>query len=314
MGSAPRAARSPARCTARASPRWPTPTPRARGAAAARRPGRARSSDPLALIARPGGRRRRRRVLRRDPRGVRARLPRRPASPCCARSRWRRPPRPSLRVVEAEAAVGRRLVQVGFMRRYDPGYERDEGSGSTTARVGAAAARPLRPPQRRRAAELHVGDADHELGRARDRRHRAGCSGEEIVARDRARAALDRAGARRPARPAARAARDRERRAGRRRGVRQRALRLRHPLRARRRDRARCALGRAGRAGLPRRASRPPTGASSTAGSTGVTDGRAERVGRLRGQRGRRRVPRVARLAARAPRSSCSRTTRRSTA
>ena len=28
----------------------------------------------------------------------------------------------SLRVVEAEAALGRRLVHVGFMRRYDPGY------------------------------------------------------------------------------------------------------------------------------------------------------------------------------------------------
>ena len=26
------------------------------------------------------------------------------------------------RVVDAEAAVGRRLVQVGFMRRFDPGY------------------------------------------------------------------------------------------------------------------------------------------------------------------------------------------------
>ncbi len=30
----------------------------------------------------------------------------------------------ALRVVEAEVAVGRRLVQVGFMRRYDPGYVR----------------------------------------------------------------------------------------------------------------------------------------------------------------------------------------------
>ena len=28
----------------------------------------------------------------------------------------------ALRVVEAEAALGRRLVQVGFMRRYDPAY------------------------------------------------------------------------------------------------------------------------------------------------------------------------------------------------
>jgi myo-inositol 2-dehydrogenase/D-chiro-inositol 1-dehydrogenase len=30
----------------------------------------------------------------------------------------------SIRVLDAEVAVGRRLVQVGFMRRYDPGYRR----------------------------------------------------------------------------------------------------------------------------------------------------------------------------------------------
>ena len=29
-----------------------------------------------------------------------------------------------LRVVQAEVALGRRLIQVGYMRRFDPGYQK----------------------------------------------------------------------------------------------------------------------------------------------------------------------------------------------
>ncbi|MFI5425603.1 Gfo/Idh/MocA family protein [Aeromicrobium sp. UC242_57] len=38
----------------------------------------------------------------------------------------------ALSVVEAEVALGRRLLQVGFMRRYDPGFGRDCGAPSPT--------------------------------------------------------------------------------------------------------------------------------------------------------------------------------------
>ena len=128
------------------------------------------------------------------------------------------------------------------MRRFDPAYAAIKAR-ARRGRRGRGPARALRPPQRRRRrAELHVGDADHELGRRTRSTSRAGCSARRSSARRCARRALDQPGARRPARPAARAAGDRERRAGRRRGVRQRRLRLRHPLRARGRDRARCAL------------------------------------------------------------------------
>ena len=38
-----------------------------------------------------------------------------------------------LRVIDAELAAGRRLVSLGFMRRYDPGLRGDQGAASTTA-------------------------------------------------------------------------------------------------------------------------------------------------------------------------------------
>ena len=79
----------------------------------------------------------------------------------------------SLLVAEAEAASGRRLVQVGFMRRFDPAYtalkrELDEGALGKPLLLHCAHRNP------RRAAGLHVGDADHELAHARDRRRSAG--------------------------------------------------------------------------------------------------------------------------------------------
>jgi myo-inositol 2-dehydrogenase / D-chiro-inositol 1-dehydrogenase len=57
----------------------------------------------------------------------------------------------SLRVTEAEAALGRRLVQVGFMRRFDPGYaavkrELDDGKVGDPLLVHCAHRNPRVPP------------------------------------------------------------------------------------------------------------------------------------------------------------------------
>ena len=51
-----------------------------------------------------------------------------------------------LRILEAEMAFGRRLVQVGFMRRYDAGLPRAQGDRGQR-RHRRAAADALRPPQ-----------------------------------------------------------------------------------------------------------------------------------------------------------------------
>lgn len=57
----------------------------------------------------------------------------------------------SLRVVEAEAALGRRLVLVGFMRRFDPGYTAlkarlDAGEVGEALVVHCAHRNPIAPP------------------------------------------------------------------------------------------------------------------------------------------------------------------------
>jgi myo-inositol 2-dehydrogenase / D-chiro-inositol 1-dehydrogenase len=57
----------------------------------------------------------------------------------------------SLRVVEAEAALGRRLVHVGFMRRFDPGYTAlkarlDAGEVGAALVVHCAHRNPIAPP------------------------------------------------------------------------------------------------------------------------------------------------------------------------
>lgn len=57
----------------------------------------------------------------------------------------------SLRVTEAEAALGRRLVQVGFMRRFDPGYaavkrELDDGKVGDPLLVHCVHRNPGVPP------------------------------------------------------------------------------------------------------------------------------------------------------------------------
>src|SRR3954462_11246468 len=108
-----------------------------------------------------------------------------------------------LRVVAAELTAGRRLVHLGFMRRYDPAYadvkERLDGGGGGDvlmvhfAHRNATAPPPATPPHRRRAPQLHVRDADHELRRARDRR-RALAARAVDRGGDGARAALHQAG------------------------------------------------------------------------------------------------------------------------
>jgi myo-inositol 2-dehydrogenase / D-chiro-inositol 1-dehydrogenase len=60
-------------------------------------------------------------------------------------------PEAALRVLEAEAALGRRLVQVGFMRRFDPGYadmkrRLDDGVVGAPVLVHCAHRNPTVPP------------------------------------------------------------------------------------------------------------------------------------------------------------------------
>ena len=189
-----------------------------------------------------------------------------PASRCSARSRW--PPRQEAcrRILDAEAAAGRRLVQVGYMRRYDAGVPRAARGRDRTARIGAAAAHALRPPQPERAGLLPTDESiDHRHRGARDRH------GAVAVRRG------DRGGAGAARRGAAGTAGDLQdplvllletgqRDAGRRRGVGQHPLRLRHPRRGRRRERH----GGAGRAvpvQVRRRRARSPTGCRPTGGS-----------------------------------------------
>jgi len=57
----------------------------------------------------------------------------------------------AMRIVEAEMAAGRRLVQVGFMRRYDPGYNAlkdalDAGQAGTPLLMHCAHRNPSVPP------------------------------------------------------------------------------------------------------------------------------------------------------------------------
>ena len=73
-----------------------------------------------------------------------------------------------LRIMDAEVAAGRRLVQVGFMRRYDAGYLAMKAA-ARRRRPGRAAADALRAPQPVGAAlRLHHRDDHQRLGRARD--------------------------------------------------------------------------------------------------------------------------------------------------
>ena len=74
------------------------------------------------------------------------------------------------RIIDAEVAFGRRLVQVGYMRRYDRGLPGAQGGGGQR-RHRRTADDALHPPQPQRARALHQGHGDH---RHRGARHRHG--------------------------------------------------------------------------------------------------------------------------------------------
>ena len=137
------------------------------------------------------------------------------------------------RIVDAEVAHGKRLVQVGFMRRYDAGYRAAEAGRRQRDR--RAADGPRRAPQPDGARAVRHADGDPRHADPRDRRV-------PLAARRRlrlgagasSRARTSHAHARAQG-PADRPARDREGHPHRRRGLRQLPLRLRHPVPGRRR-------------------------------------------------------------------------------
>jgi len=136
-----------------------------------------------------------------------------------------------LRIIDAEMAYGRRLVQVGFMRRYDAGYHAlkaalDEGRIGAPLMMHCAHRNPSVPPYGFTTEGMITDSAVHEIDLVQ------WLFGEEVVATSILKPQQQ--GRRRPARSADRAARDGQRCAGRRRGVRQRDVWLRHPWRDRR--------------------------------------------------------------------------------
>ena len=113
--------RSPATSRAPRSPRSPT-SDGARAAAAGGELGARAVRDPLELCATGDVDAVRGRVLRRHPRASSCSPACGPAKPVLCEKPLAPTAEASLAVVEAEAALGRRLVQVAFMRRYDLGY------------------------------------------------------------------------------------------------------------------------------------------------------------------------------------------------
>ena len=186
------------------------------------------------------------------------------ASRCSARSRWRPRRRRAGGSSRPRSASGRRLVQVGYMRRYDARVPGAAGGGATAARSAL--------PLMMHCTHRNPSVPGHYTGEIDDQRHRG--------ARDR-HGALDvrrgdrrRPGAhaapqpqrRRAAGPAVAAAGDGRRDPRRRRDLGEHPLRLRHPRRGRLRGRHRRAWAsrpRSGSAGPGRR----PTGCRRTGGS-----------------------------------------------
>ena len=212
-------------------------------------------------------------------------------------------PRRASRVAEAEAAAGRRLVQVGFMRRYDPGYlavksELDAGaSASRCSSTARTATRACRRPTRPR--------CFHELGAPTRSTSMRWLLGRGDRRRDRARPALDG--------PARRGCATRSSSCWRRRAACSSTSRC-SPTPATATtsaarwwaSRARCRCPVAVAPTLRGALRRTPTATSCRTGSTRVAGGgadRAERVGRLRGGRGRRRLRALASPARRLARS-----------
>ena len=173
------------------------------------------------------------------------------------------------RIIDAEVEAGRRLVQVGFMRRYDAAYRAmkqvvDSGDIGSPLLVHSRHRNPSVPEHYTR--EMAITDtAVHDFDTVR------WLLGEELVVGHRADAAAQQA-RRRPAGPADDAVRDGVGCARRRGDVGEHPLRLRHPRRGRRggRDggagRLVAGAGPAGRHGV--RAGSPRTGASGSSAPT----------------------------------------------
>ena len=145
------------------------------------------------------------------------------------------------RILDAEVASGKRHVMVGFMRRYDEGY-RAMKAAIDGGEIGAplmfhSGHRNPRVPGHYTSDMIINDTCVHDVDVARF------LLDDEIVAARVLTAAEELAGQRPPDRPGAVHLRDGGRRAGRRRGVDQHPVRLRHPRRGRRRERH----GRAGR-------------------------------------------------------------------
>ena len=233
---------------------------------------------------RRGGRCRGRRLLGGDPRGVRAGLHRRGqagalreaarhhAGGVPAHPRGRDGPRPAARAGRLHAPLRSRL----------PG---DQGRGGGR-RHRRALDVPLGPPQRVGAAALHQRHADQRHDGPR-RRRRPLAAGRRDRRRTRPGAAPQQPG-RRAARPPVHRLRDRARRAGRRRGLGQHRLRLRHPRRGGGRDRhGGPGRGQPGRGQARGHAERPGAGGLARALPARLRP----RVRGLAGGRGRRAPP-----------------------
>ena len=217
------------------------------------------------------------------------------------------PTSPSARQVRRRGAgAGRALVSVGFMRRFDPGYvELKAALDAGGDRRAAAAA--LRQPGR----ELRPGRTSKSASPTRRSTSSTSCRG--CSARRWSRSSWQRRA--RPSQvpwppgPAADPAPHRRRRAVHRRDVPQRPLRLRRPLRGRRRDRPLALTDRPGWSPTPRAAGPPATPAdwrprfadayrlelqawvdSVAAGAPTPAGHRAGRPDRERGRRGGHRV------------------------
>ena len=140
----------------------------------------------------------------------------------------------ALRIMEAEQAAGRRLVTVGFMRRFDRTYREmkallDSGELGETLMVHCAHRNPTVPEHY--TWDMAINDtAIHEIDTMR------WLLGEEFVTGARRQAEEDLAALRAPAGPARPRPRDRVGRPRRRRDLRQLPVRLRHPLRGGRRE------------------------------------------------------------------------------
>ena len=73
-----------------------------------------------------------------------------------------------VQILEAEVAFGKRLVMVGFMRRFDPGY-REVKAARLDGRLGVAADAPQHPPQPGGAGLVHELHDDHRRDHPRVR-------------------------------------------------------------------------------------------------------------------------------------------------